>query len=44
MKKNNSKTHNVMQVQVNKTLKFIIFVKKLKQINEYNKSTGRQKK
>ena len=33
-----------MQLQVYKTLKLYISVKKLKQITEYNKSTGRQKK
>ena len=33
-----------MQLQVDKTLKIIFFCqKKLKQITEYNKSTGRQK-
>ena len=38
------KKHNVMQLQVDKALKIIFFVKKrLKQITEYNKSTGRQK-
>ena len=37
------KTHNVMQLQGDKTLKIYFLSKKLKQITEYNKSTGRQK-